>query len=333
MKNPKILGPLVLAVSAALVFTGCSSSTQEAVVPTAAAVSTHESVPLPQGQATSALDSAAEASSVTSAATVTTGTNSPTVSFAGSPITVSIPSTGYIGTSSSGVSTFSSTQAGTYLGAQPTQAGVRLLSVSRTSDPRSFPIALPDATTSVGGPSGALAFTNSSGVAIAVTSAPWAKTEDGQWLSSSLTFLDGKLVQQVTGASANQPVVAGFDFFALANVQTENDSQVLGDWLPIRTYPSTPPLLPQMVYLRDGSPTWGYQHLVKNGRWNPWFDGMMGVTVSKPNQVTADGTTQVRILKIRNCPQPYNFRVVIQKSGTKKHNVQKGIITAYQQFI
>jgi hypothetical protein len=104
-----------------------------------------------------------------------------------------------------------------------------------------------------------------------------------------------------------------------------------GDWFVVRTYYLSPPLLPDTVYLRTGSPTWGYQHI--ESRFNPWFDGMIAVTVRTPTKMTHDGSTQVRILKIRDCPQPYNLRVVIQTAGTPKHGVQKGIITAYQEFV
>jgi len=141
-------------------------------------------------------------------------------------------------------------------------------------------------------------------------------------------------VQEVSTVDKD-PVVAGFDFFALGTQQATENAVVGSNWLIVRNYPSTPPLWPPNVYLRAGNKAFGYEHLVKNGRWNPWFDGMMGVTVRHPNAMKAEPpSTQLRFLKIRNCPQPYNFKVVIQEKGSKTHpNEQKGIITAVQEFL
>jgi hypothetical protein len=83
---------------------------------------------------------------------------------------------------------------------------------------QAFAISLPESTTAVEGPGGALAFTDASGATVAVTTAPWAKTAAGQWIPSSLTYRDGALVQEVVGGGADTsaPTVAGFDFFAIA---------------------------------------------------------------------------------------------------------------------
>ena len=335
MTMQKGTGICALAIGAALTFAGCATPTQDAVVqtPTGTPTSTTQALDL----ARTIMETGADTPSTDSPATITTDASNPTVTFSGSPITISLPSTGYTGTSPSSISTFTTTQTNTYVGAQPTQAGIRLLTATSGPVTESFPISLPASTTPAEGPDGELAFTNETGESIAVTTSPWAKTTDGQWLPSTLQFQDGALVQQVAGAKTDQAIVAGFDFFALSNTQPAATPDNLGksNWLIVRTYPSTPPAWPQTVYLRAGSKKWGYDHLVKNGRWNPWFDGMMGVTVAHPNEIKEDPpSTQVRVLKIRNCPKPYNFRVVIQKKGHDTDpNIQKGIITAYQEFI
>lgn len=41
--------------------------------------------------------------------------------------------------------------------------------------------------------------------------------------------------------------------------------------------------------------------MVQRGRWNAWFDGMLEITVESPTRIRNEGTTQIRVLEIRNC--------------------------------
>jgi hypothetical protein len=77
---------------------------------------------------------------------------------------------------------------------------------------------------------------------------------------------------------------------------------------------------------------WGYRKLVGTGRWNIWFDSMIGATLQSPKRIERDGTTYVFLTRwFKECDPVYRFRVVVQTRsyGTKKH---MGIITTYQKF-
>ena len=39
----------------------------------------------------------------------------------------------------------------------------------------------------------------------------------------------------------------------------------------------------------DGEAGWGYRKMAAKGRWNPWYDGMIGATLANPYDRTSTG--------------------------------------------
>ena len=82
----------------------------------------------------------------------------------------------------------------------------------------------------------------------------------------------------------------------------------------------------------NGTSGWGYRKLVAKGRWNPWFDGMIGMTLGLPTTVGQQGTAT--IFKSRwftECSPVYRFVVVVEARPTPQ-GVISGVNNAYQQF-
>jgi hypothetical protein len=81
----------------------------------------------------------------------------------------------------------------------------------------------------------------------------------------------------------------------------------------------------------DGSSGWGYRKLLAKGRWNIWYDGMIGATMHAPTKVTHEGTsTAFRTQWFTNCSPVYRFVVIVESRRTPQ-GVARGIITAYQE--
>ena len=81
----------------------------------------------------------------------------------------------------------------------------------------------------------------------------------------------------------------------------------------------------------DGSSGWGFRKLIAKGRWNPWYDGMIGATMHAPTSVTHEGTsTAFRTRWFTNCSPVYRFVVIVESRRTPQ-GVVRGIITAYQE--
>jgi hypothetical protein len=77
---------------------------------------------------------------------------------------------------------------------------------------------------------------------------------------------------------------------------------------------------------------WGYPKLVANGRWNVWWDGMIGATLEAPVSVKHDGTsTTFKTKWFTNCSPVYRFVVVVESRPTPQ-GVVTGVNNAYQKF-
>ena len=77
---------------------------------------------------------------------------------------------------------------------------------------------------------------------------------------------------------------------------------------------------------------WGYRKLVAKGRWNVWWDGMIGATMQSPASVTQVGTsTTFKSKWFTNCSPVYRFIVVVESRPTPQGGAT-GINNAYQKF-
>jgi len=77
---------------------------------------------------------------------------------------------------------------------------------------------------------------------------------------------------------------------------------------------------------------WGYRKLVASGRWNLWWDGMIGATLQSPASVTHEGTSMTFKTKwFTNCSPVYRFVVVVESRPTPQ-GVVTGVNNAYQKF-
>jgi len=82
----------------------------------------------------------------------------------------------------------------------------------------------------------------------------------------------------------------------------------------------------------DETKGWGYRKLVAKGRWNPWFDGMIGATLQAPTSVTQSGTaTRFQTQWFTQCNPVYRFVVVVESKLTPQ-GVVTGVNNANQQF-
>ena len=70
--------------------------------------------------------------------------------------------------------------------------------------------------------------------------------------------------------------------------------------------------------------------MVEKGRWNPWYDGMIGATMQNPAEIVYDGTSVKYISQwFPQCNPPYKF-VVVTESRDYGGVGRMGVITAYQ---
>lgn len=82
----------------------------------------------------------------------------------------------------------------------------------------------------------------------------------------------------------------------------------------------------------NGTSGWGYRKLVAKGRWNVWFDGMIGATLESPTSVGQQGSATIfRTQWFTQCVPIYRF-VVIVESRLTPQGVVSGVNNAYQDF-
>jgi hypothetical protein len=78
---------------------------------------------------------------------------------------------------------------------------------------------------------------------------------------------------------------------------------------------------------------WGYRKLVAKGRWNPWWDGMIGATMQSPASVTTVGSsTTFKSRWFTQCVPIFRFVVVVESRPTPQ-GVVTGVNNAYQKFL
>lgn len=76
---------------------------------------------------------------------------------------------------------------------------------------------------------------------------------------------------------------------------------------------------------------WGFRKLVAKGRWNIWFDSMIGATLQSPKKVRREGSAYVyRTRWFKECDPVYRFKVVVETRA--KDGKKMGIVTAFQDF-
>ena len=81
-----------------------------------------------------------------------------------------------------------------------------------------------------------------------------------------------------------------------------------------------------------GTGGWGYRKLVAKGRWNAWFDGMIGATLQMPTSVAQQNSATIfRTGWFTQCNPVYRFVVVVEARMTPQ-GVISGINNAYQQY-
>lgn len=81
----------------------------------------------------------------------------------------------------------------------------------------------------------------------------------------------------------------------------------------------------------NGTRGWGYRKLVGKGRWNPWYDGMIGATLALPTSVVLQGTATIFTSKwFTQCSPVYRFVVIVEARLTSQ-GVTSGVINAYKQ--
>lgn len=82
----------------------------------------------------------------------------------------------------------------------------------------------------------------------------------------------------------------------------------------------------------NGTRGWGYRKLVAKGRWNPWFDGMIGATLVTPRSVSHQGSATIFKTKwFTQCTPVYRFVVVVESRLTPQ-GVPSGINNVYQRI-
>ena len=71
--------------------------------------------------------------------------------------------------------------------------------------------------------------------------------------------------------------------------------------------------------------------MVERGRWNPWFEDMIQISVAAPTRAVIQGAAVKFELDILDCPKPYIFRVILEYSP-RNDGQPRGLITAVQDF-
>lgn len=76
----------------------------------------------------------------------------------------------------------------------------------------------------------------------------------------------------------------------------------------------------------------GVRHLEARGRYNVWYQGMMGATLASPASIKRDGTTFIyRTKYFTDCDPVYRFKVIVQTDNIGGTKLMRGIITAYKE--
>jgi hypothetical protein len=76
---------------------------------------------------------------------------------------------------------------------------------------------------------------------------------------------------------------------------------------------------------------WGYRKLVAKGRWNTWYDGMIGAVLETGEMEHQGAGLVYRSPWFTYCNPDYRF-VVLVDTRTFGHDRARGVITAYKQF-
>lgn len=76
----------------------------------------------------------------------------------------------------------------------------------------------------------------------------------------------------------------------------------------------------------------GVRHLEARGRYNIWYQGMIGATLASPASIKSDGTTFVyRTEYFTDCDPVYRFKVIVQTKNVGGTRLMRGVITAYKE--
>lgn len=77
----------------------------------------------------------------------------------------------------------------------------------------------------------------------------------------------------------------------------------------------------------------GVRHLEARGRYNVWYQGMIGATLATPGSIERDGTTFVyRTKYFTDCDPVYRFKVIVQTKNIGGTRLMRGVITAYKEM-
>ena len=78
---------------------------------------------------------------------------------------------------------------------------------------------------------------------------------------------------------------------------------------------------------------WGLAKLQGQGRWNTWFEGMIGATLEAPKSHWAQKpTTDIYVTKWQtSCDPVYRFRVVVNTTRRPGQKFMMGVVNAYQE--
>ena len=77
----------------------------------------------------------------------------------------------------------------------------------------------------------------------------------------------------------------------------------------------------------------GVRHLEARGRYNVWYQGMIGATLASPASIKRDRTTFVyRTRFFTECDPVYRFKVIVQTDNIGRTKLMRGVITAYKEW-
>lgn len=77
----------------------------------------------------------------------------------------------------------------------------------------------------------------------------------------------------------------------------------------------------------------GVRHLEARGRYNVWYQGMIGATLAAPASIRRNDTTFVyRTKYFTECDPVYRFKVIVQTKNVGGTRLMRGVITAYKEL-
>lgn len=85
----------------------------------------------------------------------------------------------------------------------------------------------------------------------------------------------------------------------------------------------------------DGVKGWGVVKLKAKGRWNAWYQGMIGATLEHPvDHWAQNATTDIYVTGYQwACTPVYRFRVVVNTTTKDGKRYMMGVVNAYKESL